>query len=147
MADTQGRHGAQHWQQLPESGLEVVPSSNDYPEVYSPSNANDLYVNQPVAEDQHKYSIPSTDANGYHPAYAAYDAGYSPAPEKTPDGHAYPISTPGGAEPASPRRSRKKKIIALILIAVLIIVGAVVGGVVGSQAARSKGGDGGASPR
>lgn len=147
MADNQGRHGAQYWQQPPESGLEVVPSSNDFPEVCSPNGANDLYVHQPVAEDQHKYSIPSTEPNGYHPAYAAHDAGYSPAPEKTPDGHAYPTSTPGGEEPSPPRRSRKKKILALTLVAVLIIVGAVVGGVVGSQVARSKGGDGGASSR
>lgn len=120
---------------------------NDYPEVCSPNSANDLYVLQPSSEVQYKYAVPTTDQNGYHPAYAANDAGYSPAPEKTPDGQAYPISTPPGAELAPPRRSRKKKIIALTVIAVLIIVGAVVGGVVGSQAARSQGGDGGASSR
>ena len=98
------------------------------------------------AEDQYKYAIPSANYDEYHPVHAAHDAAHGSAPEKAADGHAYPVNTPG-TEPALPRRSRKKKIIALTVVAVLIIVGAVVGGVVGSQAARSQGSGGEALPR
>ena len=148
MADANDRNGtpqAQHWQRHPESGLEVAPDSNDYPEVWTPPGHNDLYALRPNAEDQHKYLVSATDQNRFPPGHAVSDAGYSSAPDKTPDGHL--TSTLPAADPALLRRSRGKKIIALAVVAVLIIIGAVVGGVVGSQAARSQATGGGASSR
>ena len=54
MADANGRHGAQNWQQPPESGLEVVPSSNDYPEVAASSDYPEV-----AASNGHRPFIPT----------------------------------------------------------------------------------------